>query len=515
VKLTLRSNILKLALFATGLSGIVAEYILATLASFFISDSATQWTLIISTMLFSMGLGSRLSKYIEKNLLQKFIMIEFLLSILTAYSSLIAYTASAYTIYTGAIIYGLAIIIGLLIGMEIPMVMRLNQAFEELKVNVSGILEQDYYGSLAGGLFFAFVGLPILGLTYTPFVLGFVNFSVAIILYFILYPKLIGGTRVGLNAFTGGILALLVAGFFLAKPIIFYGEQRRYKDKIIYEEQSRYQKIVITQWKDNYWLYINHNQQLSSIDEVLYHEPLVHPALSLLTMPQDVLVLGGGDGCAVREILKYPSVKNITLVDLDPAMTKLGREHPVLVNINEDALNNDKVTIIHQDGFNFIANHDDYYDAIIIDLPDPKSIDLGRLYSYEFYQMVKRRLRPYGVVITQAGSPYYATKAFLCIDKTLSAAGFNTVPLHNQIVTMGEWGWIIGIKDERKTSLKTALQSLEFGQVPTRWINNEAMQLMTSFGKTIYTIPVDSVQINKIHNPVLYRYYLQGNWDLY
>lgn len=515
MKLTLKTNILKLALFATGLSGIVAEYILATLASFFISDSATQWTLIISTMLFSMGLGSRLSKYIEGNLLQKFIIIEFLLSILTAYSSLIAYTASAYTIYTGAIIYGLAILIGLLIGMEIPMVMRLNQAFEELKVNVSGILEQDYYGSLAGGIFFAFVGLPILGLTYTPFVLGMVNFSVAIILYFILYPKLVGGTRTSLNLFTGAILSLIIAGFFLAEPIIFFGEQRRYKDKIIYEEQSRFQKIVITQWKDDYWLYINHNQQLSSIDEVLYHEPLVHPAMSLLKAPTDVLVMGGGDGCAVREILKYPSVKNITVVDLDPAMTELGQSHPVLVNLNQDALNHEKVTIINQDGFNFMADHEKFYDAIIIDLPDPKSIDLGRLYSYEFYQMVKRRLRPHGVVITQAGSPYYATKAYRCINKTMQEAGFTTSQMHNQIVTMGQWGWIIGVKAERSLDLKSALQQLSFDHVQTEWLNHEAMQLMTSFGKSIYTQPVDSVEVNKVHDPVLYRYYLNGNWDLY
>jgi len=515
VKLTLKSNILKLALFATGLSGIVAEYILATLASFFISDSATQWTLIISTMLFSMGLGSRLSKYIERNLLQKFIIIEFLLSILTAYSSLIAYTASAYTIYTGAIIYGLAILIGLLIGMEIPMAMRLNQAFEELKVNVSGILELDYYGSLAGGIFFAFVGLPILGLTYTPFVLGFVNFSVAIVLYFILYPKLIGGSKISLNLFTGGILVALVAGFFLADPIIFFGEQRRYKDKIIYEEQSRFQKIVITQWKDDYWLYINHNQQLSTIDEVLYHEPLVHPAMNMLKAPTDVLVMGGGDGCAVREILKYPSIENIIVVDLDPAMTNLGKTHPVLVNLNQGALNNEKVKIINQDGFNFMANHDKFYDAVIIDLPDPKSIDLGRLYSYEFYQMVKRRLRPQGVMITQAGSPYYATKAFLCIDKTIQAAGFTTAQMHNQILTMGEWGWIIGVKSEQDLNLKEKLRQLSFNHINTAWINNEAMQLMTSFGKTIYTKPVDSIKVNKVHDPILYRYYLNGNWDLY
>ena len=179
----LKSNILKLSLFATGLSGIVAEYILSTLASYFLGDSIFQWTLIVSVMLFSMGLGSRLSRFLETDLLKKFIIIEFILSLLTSFSSLLAYTAAAYTVYTGIIIYSLSILIGLLIGMEIPLVVRLNDEFEALKVNISSVLENDYYGSLLGGLFFAFVGLPYLGLTYTPFILGGINFAVAIFLF--------------------------------------------------------------------------------------------------------------------------------------------------------------------------------------------------------------------------------------------------------------------------------------------------------------------------------------------
>jgi len=165
--LRLKSNILKLALFATGLSGIVAEYILATLATYFLGDSVFQWTMIISVMLFSMGLGSRLSKYFTSDLLKKFIIIEFSLSLLTSFSSLLVYTAAAYTIYKGLIIYGLSIIIGLLIGMEIPLVVRLNYEFQKLKVNIASVLENDYYGSLIGGMFFAFIGLPYLGLTNT------------------------------------------------------------------------------------------------------------------------------------------------------------------------------------------------------------------------------------------------------------------------------------------------------------------------------------------------------------
>ncbi|MCF8372491.1 MAG: polyamine aminopropyltransferase [Bacteroidales bacterium] len=512
----LRSNILKLALFATGLSGIVAEYILSTLATYFLGDSVLQWTLIVSVMLFSMGLGSRFSQYLRKNLLQKFIFIEFALSVLVSYSSLAAYTISAFTVYNGFIIYFLSILIGVLIGMEIPLVVRLNEENEELRVNVSSVMEKDYFGSLLGGLFFAFVALPYIGLTYTPFILGMVNFLVAILLIFLLWNQVKTKFKRSIQLLSIGIFGFLVAGFFMAKPIIFFGEQMRYKDKIVFEEQSKYQKIVITQWKDNHWLFINGNQQLSTLDEVMYHEPLVHPAMSMAVNPTNILVMGGGDGCAVREILKYPSVETITLVDLDPAMTRLGQENPIIKELNQNSMNNPKLHIKNEDGYNFIEHCNDFYDVIIIDLPDPRTVELGRLYSYEFYSMCYRQLRPHGVLVSQSGSPYYATKAFRCIEKTMAEAGFSVLPYHNQVITLGEWGWVLGTKLRlEKDQVKQIAQSLDFKTIETQWINKEAMTLMTSFGKDIFIEEGDTIKVNRIHDPVLYRYYLKGNWEFY
>lgn len=508
---------LKAALFATGLSGVVAEYVLSTLASYFIGDSTVQWALIISTMLFSMGFGSRLTQYFEKDLLQKFILIELLLSIFVAFSSIVAFTAAAYTIYTGFIIYLFSIIIGLLIGMEIPLVIRLNDEFQALRVNVSSILEKDYYGSLLGGIFFAFVGLPFLGLTYTPFVLALINFSVTAAMVGIVWRSIVPDIRLRYGTMLGAVGAFIIAGLLLAQPIVLHGEQRRYKDKIIYSAQSKYQKVVMTQWEDNYWLFINGNQQLSSLDEAMYHEPLVHPAMMLQQQAKKVLVLGGGDGCAVREILKYPSVEQVSLVDLDPLMTDLGKDHPVLKKLNEGALSSEKVEVINADGFIFLQEDDAFYDVVIIDFPDPNNVELGRLYSEEFYRLVHRRLKRNGVVITQAGSPYFATRAFRCIDLTIQEAGFSTVPMHNQVVTLGEWGWVLGMKKEVASGpqLKKALTRLHFDELPTKWINHEAMALITSFGKDIYAFNTDSVKVNKVNDPVLYRYYLDGNWDLY
>ncbi len=511
-----KSPILKLALFATGLSGIVAEYILSTLATYFIGDSAVQWSLIVSVMLFSMGVGSRLSQYVSGNLIVKFIAVEFLLSILVSFSSLFTYTMSGFTEYTGFFIYGLSIFIGVLIGLEIPLVIRLNEKFESLRVNVASVMEKDYLGSLVGGLFFAFVGLPIIGLTYTPFILGSINLIVAILLFITVRNEIKPQKRTGI-AISGGLVAtLIIVGFFLAKPIILFGEQARYKDKVIYSNQSRYQRIVMTQWKNEYWLYINGNQQLSTLDEDKYHEPLVHPAMQLAKQKKHILVLGGGDGCAVREILKYPEVEKITLIDLDSVMTGIGQRHPILTDLNQNALNNPKVEIINTDGYNYLESTKDFYDLIFVDLPDPRSIELNRLYTLQFYSLCHRSLKPQGIMITQAGSPYYATQAFLCINKTMSAAGFETAKMHNQVITLGEWGWILGVKNfPEKASLKKELQKLKFEDIDTKWLNNEAMQLMTSFGKNIYLESADSVEVNQIQHPVLYNYYLKGNWDLY
>ena len=509
----LKSNILKLALFATGLSGIVAEYMLSTMATYFIGDSVFHWTMIISTMLFAMGLGSRLTRLISGSLLAWFVGLELSLSLFVGFSSILVYIGSVFTEYTPIIIYGLSIIIGLFIGMEIPLVMRLNSEFEDLKVNVSSAVEKDYYGSLVGGVFFAFVGLPVLGLTYTPFLLAGVNLAVAIVLIFFLKSNLSKIAFKRSIAVSLLLLMTLILGSIYAQPVVLYGEQVKYKDQVVYSEQSKYQKIILTQWKDHYWLYLNGHQQLSSMDEVMYHEPIVHFPVMLNKHASKVLVLGGGDGCAVRELLKYKDIEQIDLVDLDPSVTDLAKTHEVLLSLNKGALSDARVNVYNDDGYRFIKDSKDFYDVIIIDLPDPKTVELSRLYSYEFYKLCHRQLRPHGTIITQAGSPYFATKAYLCINESMSQAGFSTMRVHNQLITLGEWGWILGSKDEE---ISQSLLEDRFNEdISTEWMNKESIQLMTSFGKEIYPGTDTTHRVNKIHDPVLYQYYLEGNWDLY
>lgn len=507
---------MKAALFATGLSGIVAEYILSTLATYFLGDSVFQWTMVLSMMLFAMGLGSRISKYMDKHLFERFIIIEFALSLLASFCALITYQMAAYTDFLHILIYGLAVLVGLFIGMEIPLVMRINNEYEALKVNISAVMEKDYFGSLAGGLFFAFVGVPYLGLTYTPFVLGSINFLVAVVLYWRFRDIVHKPIRIPLAATTVLVFLMIGAGTYFAEPIIRFGEQKRYTDKVIFSKLTRYQQIVVTQFKEYYWLYLNSHQQLSTLDEHLYHEPLVHPPMKLAKAPQDVLILGGGDGCAVREVLKYPTVKSVTLIDLDSVMTNMGKYHPIFRSLNKEAFFDEKVKVINTDAFTHLADvSTQFWDVIIIDFPDPRNIELNRLYTLEFYRHCRNHLRPNGVMITQAGSPYYAAMAFRSVEKTMRAAGLNVIPLHNQVLTMGEWGWVMGSRSVPEDSIKGVLQQVRYDDIETQWINNEAMKLITSFGKEVIKIDTARVEVNKVHDPVLYRLYNDGQWSMY
>jgi len=508
------SFILKICMFATGCSAMVTEYTLATLASYLLGNTILQWTVVISLMMFSMGIGSRLSRNLEGHLLDRYVFAEFGLSLFCTFSAIFSFWIAAFTIHNGFVIYGIACLIGFLTGLEIPLVTRINETYETLKVNISSVMEYDYYGSLAGGALFAFVLLPFLGLTYTPILLGGINLLVAGLILWKFSEKL-KWAKIIKSAFLVLLGVIALAAIF-AKPIILFGEQHKYKDKIIYEEQTRYQKIVVTQWKDDYWLFLNGSTQFSTYDEERYHEPLVHPAIGLLKERKDILLLGGGDGLAVRELLKYPDVERITVVDLDPQMTTLAKSHEIFLKINNGSLNSERVKIINQDAYQFMQNSSTFYDAIIVDLPDPKSVSLSLLYSVGFYKMAKKQLKPFGVLVTQSTSPLYSPEAFLCIKKSMEAGGFSVIPYQNSIPTMGDWGWNLGVKQETMSpeKLKENLLKLDFSGLETRFINQDAMTSMAHFGKGLFELQ-DEIEVNTQPNPVILKYYRQGDWDIY
>ena len=511
--------VLKACVFATGLAGIVAEYVMATLASYLLGDAVLHWTLIISVMLFAMGLGSRLTRSVRGALADAFVAVELALSLLVAISAPLVYLLAAWVEPIGLVIYSLALAIGILIGMEIPLATRLNDAYEELRINVSAVIEKDYYGALLGGVVFAFVALPHLGLTYTPIALGALNFAVAAV-FFVVFRGVFERRRLlaSLTVATP-VLLLLLAAF--AEPIVLFGEQQRYRDRVIHAQQTRFQRIVLTRWKNHHWLYLDGKEQFSSYDEEMYHEPLVHPAMAVSVDRREVLLLGAGDGLAAREVLKYRDVERVTLVDLDPAMTDLARSHPVLVELNHGALEDPRVEIVHGDCYAYLLADTDVYDVIIIDLPDPRSVALARLYSRQFYQLATRHLTPGGVLVTQATSPFFSRQAFLSILTTVRAAGLVAVPYHNHVPTLGEWGWVLGVKTgERAGSeiaagdLRQRLAAAEFDSVETRFLNRDAMVSMLHFGKGLLD-RLEQVEVSEERNLAVFYYYRDGAWDLY
>jgi spermidine synthase len=503
--------VLKLAIFATGLAGIVAEYAMCTLASYLLGNAVLQWSMVISLMLFAMGLGSRFTRRLEQNLTETLVVVELLLTVCTAVAVPISYLLSVWINPLEFVIYGFAMAIGFLIGLEIPLVARLNEQFEALKENISGVMEYDYFGALLGGLLFAWVGLPLIGLAHTPLILATVNFLVALLLFYTFGDRLSFRPWLKTAALVTG--TLLVVAYGTVTPIVQYGEQRKYKDTVVYSESSPYQNIALTRWKDDYWLYLNGSEQFSTFDEHLYHEPLVHPAMLLHGAVKNVLILGGGDGLAARELLKYDALSSIVVVDLDPAVTRLAKEHPVLLKANQGSFHHPKVTLIHQDAFQYLSDAPVVLvDLIIVDLPDPKSVDLARLYSLSFYRMAYQRLTPGGILVTQATSPFFSRLAFLCIAATVEAAGFAVVPLHNQIPTMGEWGWVLGQKEPVIHDMRAELLAQDYEGVPTKFLTQEANALLFHFGKSEGET---AVEINSLNHLILHRYYHSGRWDLY
>lgn len=510
------SFVLKASVFATGLAGIVAEYVLSTLATYLLGNAIFQWTIVMSLMLFAMGLGSRLSKFFDKNLIDLFVLVEFTLSVICASASVLAYGLAAYTEQINLVIYCIAMAIGILIGFEIPLVTRINNQYEELRTNIASVMEKDYYGALIGGLLFAFVALPHLGLTYTPIALAIVNFAVATVFMY-KFSHLLAVKKEVYTAFCMSIFMLGGLGYY-AKPIIMFGEQSQYKDKIIYSKQTKYQKIIMTQWCDNYWLYINNQEQFSSFDEEKYHEPLVHPAMMLAADTANILILGGGDGLALREIWKHKAVKSVTLVDLDAQMTTFAATNPILTQLNKNSMADPRLNLVHMDAGKYLKDHHEKYSVIIIDLPDPDSVDLMHLYSVDFYRLIKDRLRRGGVIVTQSSSPYFSPKAFLCVKKTMETAGLSTLPYHNQVPTMGEWGWIMAAPADQVTAatMKKSLEAKDFSSLQTRFLNNDAMQAMLLFGKGLFdSQAAKTIKANTRHQPVLMTYYSEGHWSMY
>jgi spermidine synthase len=207
-------------------------------------------------------------------------------------------------------------------------------------------------------------------------------------------------------------------------------------------------------------LFLNGDLQFSSVDEYRYHESLVHPALA--GKHDRVLVLGGGDGLAMREVLKYPDVREAVEVELDPSVLRLARDNPDIAALNQHSLDDPRVRVVNADAFTWLRDAEERFDAVIIDMPDPDSTSTAKLYSVEFYALARQVLAPGGRLVVQAGSPYFAPRSFDCIDASMRAAGLTTIPYHVNVPSFGDWGFVLAQADRKPALTLDPPQPLRF-----------------------------------------------------
>lgn len=486
--------VLFISVFLIAACGLIYELIAGTLASFLLGDSVLQFSTIIGTYLFAMGIGSWLSRFIDKGLVARFITIELMVGLLGGFSSSVLFLAFTYVQGFRLLLYLIVFAIGSLVGLEIPLLMRILKEKFHFKELVSNVLTFDYLGALGASLLFPLLLVPHLGLIRSAILFGLVNALVALWSTYLFRDQLpsVGLQRAACFAVTG----LLVVGMIFGQKITDTADSSLYSDDTILSRTTAYQRIVLTRWKDDYRLYLNGHLQFSSKDEYRYHEALVHPGLASLPGARRVLVLGGGDGLAVRELLRYPGLESITLVDLDPAMTHLFSTNALLTSLNGGSLKSKKVHVINADAFPWLEQHDGLFDFVVVDFPDPNNYSLGKLYTTAFYRLLRHHLRDNGVVVVQSTSPMFARQSFWCIDSTLKAAGFQTHPYHVYVPSFGEWGYVLA--SQHGWAPPT--------QVPSglKFITGNNVASLFDFPPDLAQVPAE---VNRLNDQVLVRYY--------
>lgn len=489
---------LLVSVFIIAICGLVYELIVGTLSSYLLGNSVTHFSITIGLFLSAMGIGSFLSRLVKRDVLHWFVMVEITIGIVGGGAAAVLYAIFATSEYFYPAMVTLILIIGGCIGMEIPLLMRLSRGYTTLKDTLANVLAFDYMGALIGSILFPIILLPQLGLLRTSFVIGLLNMTVAAVIVALFWQRL--EHRQQLTVYVSvGMLILLSGGIWSADITNFF-EKELYEDDIIYTQQTPYQRIVMTRWGDDLRLFLDGQLQFSLRDEYRYHEALVHPAMSLSRSPENVLVLGGGDGLAVRELVKYDEVQRIVLVDIDPAMTQLAMSHLSLRQANGDALFDERVEIIHDDAFNYLAENSDLFGVIIADLPDPNNESLSKLYSRSYYRLIERHLAAGGVFVSQSTSPYFAREAFWSIAKTIESELPHVVPYHVYVPSFGDWGFVM--------AAETALQPDGYNPaVEVRYLDADIFATSLIFDSDTAELPVE---ISTLDDPVVLRYYEKG-----
>lgn len=480
--------------------GLAYELAAGALASYVLGDSITQFSLVIGIYLSAMGVGAFLSRYLDRELAARFVDVELAVALLGGFSVPILFLAFGRVAHFRPVLWGVVFVVGTLVGLEIPLFLRILRRRLVFKELVARVLSLDYLGALAASILFPVLFVPRLGLVRTSLVLGVVNALVGLWSTWLLADEL--RAPGALRGRAGAVLLLLGAGLAGADRITSMSEEALFADPIVFARQSAYQRIVVTAGRGSFQLFLDGNLQFSSADEYRYHEALVHPAMAAAARRREVLVLGGGDGLAVREILRHPDVGRVTLVDLDPAMTTLAVDVPLVRRLNGGALLDPRVEVVNDDAMAWLAGlpAERRYDVVVVDFPDPNSFSLGKLYTTRFYRLLAAHLAPDGAAAIQSTSPLLARTSFWCIARTLEAAGLAVRPYHVAVPSFGEWGFMLvrSAPFELPAAVLPGLRSLDAATLPGLFV----------FGPDLARVPAE---VNRLDNQALVQYY-EAEW---
>ena len=491
------------SVFVVAACGLLYELAAGAIASYVLGDSILQFSTIIGAYLFAMGIGSWLSRHFERQLPAHFLRIELLVALAGGFLPVILFLTQAWM--PGAfrvLLYGLVLLVGLLVGLEIPLVMRILKRHVQMRELVSQVLTFDYLGALAVSVAFPLVLVPRLGLVRTGLLFGLLNAAVALWALYMFRHEL---RRLRAHAVACVLtLGALAAGFAGAEHITTLAEEHLYADRPVFATTSPYQRIVVThtpgEGRAGHRLFLNGNLQFAERDEYRYHESLVHPAMAAHGGPRRVAVLGGGDGMAVREVLRHAGVEQVTLVELDPAMTELFSRQPALVRLNGGALGSPRLRIVHADAFKWLETTTESFDVIVVDFPDPTNFSIGKLYTQSFYALLGQRLSASGYAVVQTTSPLVARKSYWTVVQTIESAGLRATPYHAHVPSFGEWGFVIA--SHRPWRLPDRLPP------GLRYLTVDSVPLLFHFPADMARVPAE---VNRLSNQVLVHTY-EAEW---
>jgi spermidine synthase len=496
------SAVLLAMVLVTATSGLVYELSMAAVASYLLGDSVTQFSLVIGVYLSALGLGAYLSRQIDRELARAFVDVELGAALLGGLSAPALFLAHAESSAFEFVLYCNVIAVGVLVGLELPLLLRILErrlAFKEL---VARALSYDYAGALLGSLAFSLFLVPRVGLIHTSLVCGLLNAAVALLSTFALRDSDSHGELRPARIRALFVVAILLGCMVFGHRVSELSDAAVYPGRVVFAEQSKYQRIVLTQTGDSLALHLNGHLQFSSGDEARYHEALVHPALTLVARPRRVFIGGGGDGLAAREVLKWPSVESITLVDLDDRVTNLARTMPALRALNQSSLWDARVHVFNEDALRFLERSSASFDVLIFDFPDPSNYSVGKLYSREFYRAARARLATSGVMVAQATSPLFARAAFWCVEHTLASLGLATLPYHAFVPAFGEWGFVLAAEHPL-----SAPEHLPTG--PLHYLDDRVLPSLFHFGSDMSKL---ATECNSLNNQALVGYYVR-DWS--